>query len=561
MSNRRLRWSLLVATGVLILAMVTRSGLLYWSSLPGTLDGFRYAALAERLLATGTLPVDVLDADEFIFTLGLGLASLVTGRPPVRLAQPFVTVAGAVGPLLGAALAIQLVRRLDGWTHRSGLAVATLAGSLLAINGLYVQRTGVPDEGALAHVLIALLVLVAAAWLETHDWRWGMLTGLVLGTFPLLHNLGTLIAVLTLTALGALYLIHAQTWTDLLRVSGLVVASWTVFIGYYELAAWVGLNLTYTGLIRPYVGLVVAWVIVLIIGVLWLYTTSSRWLRTTGGILIGGLFVLVVVNAIRPVFPGTIPTPLFVLIAVFGLVPVAALAVVGLSPLRSRPGLGILAAGAAPMILIAYLLTASLTPPFFDALIRVQAYLQLPASIAAAVAVGWIWYRYHTTAHRRLIVTGVVCVLVVGTLMTFPLALFDLDTGAPSTAMEAEFQATGFTTTYSEGSFAAGQYVAKISRSYYGPLETAPQFGETGRATVQPIRQWLDGAPPPACPTLVQQRWTTSGAHLYPTPPKTLDADRLDHFRTRNSVVYTAGTGPDATWFVIPSTNSSTTRC
>jgi hypothetical protein len=62
---------LLVGAAVFAVALAMRTVSLHWSPLPFNPDGIRFAALAERTLATGVLPPtpQPLHGDEFAFVL------------------------------------------------------------------------------------------------------------------------------------------------------------------------------------------------------------------------------------------------------------------------------------------------------------------------------------------------------------------------------------------------------------------------------------------------------------------------------------------------------------
>jgi hypothetical protein len=536
----RLAWPGIVLA-VVVAGVLARAVPLLHSPVPATLDGFRYVSLAAALLETGRIPVGRIAADELVFTGWLAAGSRVTGVPPLALAQPLVVAAGAGGALVAVALAARTGRSL-GWSDRRVRVAALAAGLALAVDGLYVRRTGVPDEEALGILLVPLLALAVHRGLAGRRRWWVAAAGLAV-VFPPLHNLSSVVAALVVTGVAA---VHVAASPDRRRVTlgaGAALALWAYVLGYFAVAGRLGLQLSYSGLVRDHPDLLVAWAVVLALGLAWAVAASGR---ARGIALFAPValdFAVVAVNTVRPVYPGTIATPRFVLgpVALFAL-PVALAAVaVARVPVRGRPGDATvpvaLLAGTVALSFLA--LTASLTPAFFDTVMRVQSFAH-PGVVAlagvAAVAVG-----RPRTAGRALAVA-----LVVTALLTLPLAHVHLDTGTyPSTMLESEHAATGFAATRLDGPFASDHRLGRLSAYAFG-----------GGGQLGPTRQWLRGGPPPACPTLAQRSWATSGAHLYPAPPATAPPDAFAGWRARNDVVYAAG-GSNPTWLVRPAGNAS----
>lgn len=539
MTSTHRRTYLLVGLATVTVALALRLIPLFWSPLPATLDGFRYVWLAESVVQTGALPTAQLDADEFGFTLELALVSVVGDVRPLRIAQPMVAVAGAMTPLV----ALAFVRRLGwerGWSPRSVRLMASLAAFAVAIEGIYLRRTGVPDEEALALILVPLVALAAHRFLSSTRLSWGGVTLALLAFFPPLHNLGTLLAVLSVGGVAVLHLARTPDRQTMGLALALLAGSWVYFIGYFEVARLLGLRLTYSGLLRAKPGLFVAWLIVLFVGVVWFRLTSARARRVVFLTPIAVGFCIVFLNLFTPLFPGTVRSPPLVVAMVVVLVVPVVLAAGSLTSLTRGTGLPLLALLAAPTVVVYYALTASLTPEFFDAVLRIQTYAHLTVLILAGVAVvalkeraTWpVWW------NERLAVG----VLVVALLATVPLGFVNLDTASyPSTTFESEFDAAGFSATHVPGAFTTDHSLSRVAMHYY----------QDQRGTFVPTRVWLTGGPPPACPTLAQQSWTTTGAHLYPTQPETIQSKQFTRWRMRNHLVYATG-GYDPAWIVIP---------
>lgn len=530
---------LLVGLATVTVALALRLAPLFWSPLPATLDGFRYVRLAESVLHSGTLPTAQLDADEFGFTLELVLVSLVGDVRPLRMAQPMVAVAGAMTPLV----ALAFVRRLgweQDWSPRAVRLMATLAAFAVAMEGIYLRRTGVPDEEALALILVPLVVLAAHRFLSSHQLSWGGVTVVLLAFFPPLHNLGTLLAVLSVGGVAALHLARVPDRRTIGFALALLAGSWVYFIAYFEVAELLGLRLTYSGLLRAKPGLFVAWLIVLLVGVVWFRTASSRARRLVFLTPIAGGFCIVLLNLFTPLFPGTIRSPPLVVGMVVALVVPVILAAGSLTTLTRGTGLPLLALLAAPTIVVYYALTAALTPEFFGAVLRIQTYAHPTALILAGVTVVALKERRAWPFGRgKQLAIGV---LVVALLVMVPLGFVNLDTASyPSTTFESEFAAAGFSGTHVPGAFATDHSLSRVAIHYY----------QNQDGTFVPTQAWLTGGVPPACPTLAQHSWTTTGAHLFPTQPETIQSSRFTAWRTSNHLVYTAG-GHDPAWLVVP---------
>lgn len=530
----------LVVLAVFAVGLATRAVPLYWSPLPATLDGLRYASLAADVTAGGHLPLARLDADELVFTTVLSTASLVTGTTPLRLAQPLVVVTGAASGLI----AVALVRRVGAergmeWSSRRLRLGATIAGLTLAIDGLYLLRTGVPDEEAFGLLLVPLLALAVHRLLHSRRPRWAAVALPLLVVFPPLHNLSSMIAALTLTALGVVHLVRSPTRQTAILGLGLIGGFWGYFFGFFELAARLGLTITYSGLLREYPGLFLAWVVVLVVGVVWFGGARPVIQRGAFVLSIAVWFAVVVANAVTPVFPGTISTPAAVGVMVLGFtVPVAYAAATAPMLSTDRPtGPLLLALLAAPVVMTFYALTGSLTPDFFGAVMRVQTFGHLPvfvlAGLAAGRAVSGLTPERGLVARLpgpRTIGTVAIGLLVVSAALTAPLAYLDLDTVTyPSTVTTSEFQAASFATTHIDGQYATDQNQALIVRHY---------FDRAGTPVVGPTRTWPTGGQRPACPVLARRGWTTTGAHFYPTSPRTISPAQYEAFLAQRHLVY-----------------------
>jgi hypothetical protein len=550
--NRR-RGYVLVCLAVFAVALAMRTITLYWSPFPATLDGFGYAALARRTIATGHLPVDRLRADNVVFATVLGLAGSVTGVRPVTVAQPLIAVVGAGSCLTGVAITRRIGWRLD-YAGREVRLAAALAGLTLAVEGLYLRRTGVADEEAVGLLLVPLLAIALHRALRTQRPAWLASTALLCLVFPLVHTFSTLLAATTAIAVLATQLLRVPT-RRFVAIGGLVAGFWAYFALYYEAAARLGITVPYVGRILAHPGLFVAWLVVLVIGILWLRRTSPRLQAGTLLAPIATGFLVVIANVFVPIFPGTVSTPLAVLVPVLLFVVPVVLAGRGLPLVAAdrAEGAVIVALLAAPVIQTYFALTASLTPEFFGTVMRTQTFAHLPVVVLAALSAAGIAAsatvpRGRLRSLRRASRATVPAVLLVVALLTAPVAFVDLDTASyPSTTTESEFAAASFAATHVTDRWTAADPLSRVGGLYYPDESDVSQ---------RPVYRWLTGGSPPTCPTLSREAWTTTGAHLFPFAPATIDETRYRTWLSRRDLVYTT-TAPYRISLSLPAANAT----
>lgn len=538
---RRRQWWLLVLAAVAV-GTAARAAFLWWSPLPATLDGFAYARHAADMLATATVRVDGVAADELVMTTLLATASELTGIDPLYLAQPLVACIGGMSVVSAVVLVRGLGRDL-GWTTRRTYYTAVVAALGLAVSGMYLRRTGVPDEEAIGLLLLPLFTLAAARVIATRRAAWLMVFTVLTAIYPPLHNLSSLVAAFTLTALATIHVLRARMLRDVMVPVGLTLGVWTYVFGFYGVAELVGLQLTYSGLISEHVGAFLAWLVVLVVGVLWLRSTSRRAIRTLFAVGIGAGFLAAGANLVTPVFPGTIETPPLILgLVALYVVPVALFAWWLPTIVREQGDAAVaVALLLGPVALGWFTFSTSLTPEFFDAVLRVQVHAHIAAFVLAAA--GAVSLASRRKPAGRVVVTA----LVVATVLSAPFAFVHIDTGtAPRTVHASEFDAVSFAVT--GGQYAADHRLARVGSLYFD----VPVSGSTGETY-----QWLGGGEPPDCLTLAQRTWTDAGAHFYPRPPRTLADARLDSYLASNSVVYSSG-GVTETYGVLPRGESRT---
>jgi hypothetical protein len=517
------RW-LLPVVAALAVGIAIRASFLLWSPLPATLDGFRYARLAEAVLAAGDGFAADVESDELVTTWLLAVASAVTDVGPLRLAQPLVACVGGASVLAGLVL-VRGLGRAFGLPDRRVRTAAVLAALTLAVEGLYLRRSGVPDEEAFALLLLPLFALAAHRLFVTRRPARGVAFVALAGTYPPLHNLSSVAAALTLTALAVLHVHGAPSRRSVVLAGGATLGFWAYFFGYYAVAERVGLELTYSGLIREHPGTFLAWIVLLAVGTGWLASTSRRSQRASLALGFGVLFLVAGANLVRPVFPGTLRTPPLVLGPVLLFVVPVALAAWGLPETFRQGGDGpaVIALVVGPLTLVWFTLSTSLTPRFFSAAMRAQSFAHFGVvALAAVVAVG-------ASRRRPAVGRSLVLALALVAALSAPLGFVHLDTGtAPRTVHGSEFGATSVAG--SGGSYASDHRLARLWGLYYGE----------DRGEIGPTRAWLAGGPPPGCPTVALEEWTHSGAHFYPAAPLRLSSDRYRSWQRRGHLVYSA---------------------
>jgi hypothetical protein len=435
-----------------------------------------------------------------------------------------------------------------------------VAGYALAIEGLYLRRSGVTDEEALAFLLLPLFVLAVhrALTASQHRTPWTVLSIGFFLIFPLLHTFSSLIAGIAITGIAGFAVARDLTYRRALGALTVVGSFWLYVGGYYHFATKTVLTVPYVDRVTAYPGLFVAWLILLLAGGVWLQRTSTRLQRLVLLLPLGGWFALLVVNSVRSVFPGMQTTPPLLLgfVALY-LIPVL-LFVVGF-PLTTRTLDGItpviVALILAPLVVVFFSLTASLTPEYFDTAIRGHTFIHTGIFICVGLAVGHLAARQgsnpaasadHKSADqkkryvsarnssspsrmRRGLAVGLAILVLITALGTMPLAFVHLDTMAyPKVTTQSMFEAAEFASTHATEPWATDDPLTRVSSHSHAEANVS-----TGS-----IIRWLNGGAAPTCPALIQQSWATSGAHLFPAPAATLNETDLKMFSAQRNVVY-----------------------
>jgi hypothetical protein len=545
MSSEQNQQMFLALAALLGVALLLRAGPLYWSQYPSTLDGFGYAANAQKTIDSGSLQLTGARADNLFFTMVLVIPSLVFDATALRVTQPAATVIGTSICLVGVVIARRAIKKSR--LNVSVPSVTLAATGLLAVEGIFLRRTTVPDSD-LVGILFVLLVAVSLQYAyQTGYPRWYGITALLLLTFPILHTLTSLVAALVITGITARYISSRLTLRSFL--GGLTVAGgfWAYIVVYYHTAETsLSLFVPYIDRVTAYPGLFVAWIIVLVIGMVWLQYTNVRLRQLIFFGAIGLFFSMAGINALTPVYPGTANTPQIVLVLVVLLGFISLSAALSLDIIGDRDGgTVLLALFLAPSVIIGFSLTASLTGEYYSTALRTQTFLHFPIIAIGSVTIARLLTSNDVGGMHRAFRIAAAVVVVTATVTTVPLAFINLDTGSKySTTLDSEYESVAF-----------------VSAEYPHAWTTDDSLGRVGanldaRVSTSPAASWLAGGPPPDCAVLSQESWATTGAHLFPSSPEAIDPDIYAEWRSSRNVIYTSS-GLDPIAVSVPRTNAT----
>lgn len=518
MTRRRPDWLLLLAVSAV--GIGARLSTLYRSPLPFNTDGFVFASSAERILAADAVAFTGAGApapDAYLFATLIAVVSEVVGVQPLYVAQ-FVIACLAVVPSL---VVVEYVRSLTAELPRTrSRAAAAFAGVGLSVQGPYLFRTMSVNAEVYGLAVLAVLVLALHRTVRTGDRRWLGLTVALAVLVPVVHNLSALVVGVVGTIVVALAVARSLTLRRMAVGAACVLGFWTLTVGYYE-----AMGLQKVGAISAAAGLFVAWVVLVVAGARWLDTASSTVQRGVPLVAFGVCAAVLVANTAVSVFPGTATTPTLLLALTLPLAVPLLVAIDGLPRLASDRGLAMFAAILGPLALIGFALTAGRTPAYHDLFLRSTTFLHPGLLVAAAVGLAWL------TQRRPAIGRGVAALAVVAILVSAPLPFAGLHAFPfePVTE-EDEFAAATFAADRVEGGWATDEHLALVADNY-----------RQSNATAFPTTAWLRGdAPPPDCPTLARESWTTTGA---PTAAESLTISRAEYERwiVTGDVVYASG--------------------
>jgi hypothetical protein len=522
-------------------ALAVRWVPLLFSSLPFNIDGFPLAAIAEDFLATGRWSLDPAEANAYnlrmpFYPTMLAALAAATGVPPLRAMAWLLPVLTGTAALGGYVLAWRTAR------HRG---VALAAGVFLALYGPFVFLTAAAMKEALG---LVLLPLVVALWLGRGDPRKRALAVFLLLALPLVHHLTTLLAlgIVGLVVIGD----AARAWS-LGRLRWRTVA-WDVLTGpalaapaaaYY---AAVGLGLLREIATADQMALFLA--VSLLFGALAARLAavgpapprpSSRTLGRAAWLLPLAGVVVVVANARRAVFPGTLPTTPFLLVLLVPLAVLAAPAVGGWRILRTTASGGRPAAplALAALAVIAFALLRGLDPLSFALVYRTVDFLDFAWAGLVGVAL-----LARPVSRRRRAVLGTV--FLAALLATLPLAfagqaVFGVENGTT----EGEFAALLHADRTAVGMLGGDQRLAAIAAWYFAA-------NASGTA---PLRLARGDSLASFGLVVAEERWLGPGAQVHPLPNVVLSPAAWDDLMA-NHVVYAGGPTGDGVVLVVPRT-------
>jgi hypothetical protein len=523
---------------------VALRGLSLWTSpLPFNPDGFYHAHNAAGAVATGALPLGGMAVDDLGFGAFLAVVGLVVDQPTQRVAQPVVAVVGTVPAVVGALVARRASRRL-GYDRSSSGVAGVVAGALLAVGGVYLYRSMPVDEQTLGLAAVPVALTAVAVALGRGDRRWLVLAAPVLVFLPSLHNLDSVVTGLSLFSVAVLAVTrHRSAGRGTFAV--VIAVGFTLWYVVYTLgtAQLTAATVIQSERVVTAPGLLVAW---LVLGAAVVVSFPRLRTRTQQFVLVApfcAMFLLVVVNALVPVFPGTSRTTTGVLPALGLAIPALVAAWAGPLVVRDGGNRSVLTALlAGPLVLVGFALTAALTPVYVTTAIRTHWFLYVPVMTLAGVGVVAL---FDSRLDGRRALRALVVVLVVGAVaVSIPTAFGGLAVHTyKGVTTTGEFAASTFAVERVPGAWASDDHLTRIT-SYR-------TTGTTGR--VAPVYDWIHGTNglPPDCPVLVRDSWATVGAQFFPRAPETLPRDRLASFERAAHKVYSGGSVRDIS-LVVP---------
>ncbi|MEF8831685.1 MAG: hypothetical protein V5A23_09150 [Halobacteriales archaeon] len=369
----------LAGLSALFLALAMRTLPLWQSPLPFNPDGIHAARLASAALADGGFPLARMATDDLLFPPLLATVGSVLGVAPMRLGQPLSAVVGALPGLVGLAVARRLAVRL-GWRSRRAFAAAVLAGTLLAVEGLYLHRSMPTDEQTVGLLFVPLAVIAVARAHVTGRRAWLAAAMSLLVAVAPLHNLDGTVLALALTV-GAALAVDRGTVRDALPVLVLAGGFWLYLGGYHLLVERAtAAEIIQQTRVTDVPGLVLAWLILVAFAGARFRAFRPRTQRLLAGGVFAVLFGVLGLNAVVTLFPGTPATDPLLLVGLLPLSVLVAMAVVAAPrALRTPPaGPGLAALLAGPFVLIGVSLTAGMTPEYLATAYRTSTFLHFP---------------------------------------------------------------------------------------------------------------------------------------------------------------------------------------
>lgn len=542
------RYGLLVAA-VLAVAVAVRSVPLLHSPLP-TPHAFAYIPPTIQTIETEGLVV-AGRTDYIFWHTWLAELSVLFDVHPLYLVRPISALVGG----LPAILAVAVTRRLCahwGWPARRTWAAAGLAGLFIGIQGLYLYRSMAPHPNTIGLFVLPLFVVTLyRAYVSGRRGWWGATAGL-LAIVPPLHVFVSLVIAIIVTILAGLVVARERGLRQPLPLIGVAGLLWLYVPGFHFLLRHVTpTEVAYTERVTEVPGLFLAWIVLGVLGAIWLVGTSPRTQRRLGWGVFGGLFALLALNAVVPVFHAAPPTPPFMLAAFGPLVVLVMLAMWRLPELTgaTRVGPPLVAIVAGTLVVIAVTLTAVPTVVHLTTAERANYFFHFPVMVLAGMGGAALLGRVRRP-RPQLVRSGLTVALVVCAAASIPVAF----AGVPVLPYEnstdgAELAATQFAMERVEGQWTSDGHLRDIA-TRIGPGETPAAYALVGvpaNITVEPTYNWLSGVAdrPPDCATMLKRSWTTDGAHFFPRAPERLGTGAYREHLDGANVVYATGATDD----------------
>ncbi|EFW91296.1 putative sodium/phosphate symporter [Haladaptatus paucihalophilus DX253] len=522
---------LLIGLAVFLVGVAMRTLPLHWTSLPYNVDGYHFAALARKAGAAGHLAAAgrFLNPDEYVFAAYLTGVSQATGAGPLAVSQFLVAVIGTVPALVVVSVVRRVCARRD-WKPSHTRIAATLAGLALAAEGVYLGRSAAVSSEMLGHALVLVTVIAFYRALRTERPAWMALTLVSVAFLPFTHNLGAMVAALALLAVFVRSLRRPTTRRVAFGIV-VLVGFWTFTVAYYQFT-----GLAEASYVSSLPGLFLAWLVFLVAFVSLLPSVGTTVQRLVPAGLIVGVVTLLVANHFLPIFPGTAGTDALQLALLLPIAGIGLLAAWGLPRASDAGGPAVVVGSllAAPLVLIGFALTGSLTHEYESLAVRSQIFTHFSMCALASLAVVDVGVRRTSkTAVRTAVRRLAVPLLALCVVASVPVAFAGLHaTSAQPTVTPSEFATATFASNEIDGGWVGDGHVVILSTNYY-----------PGRADARytPLYGWLHGnGPPPNCPVVAQRSWTTVGAQLFPSSPTAVTTRRYDRWVARRNVVYSA---------------------
>ncbi|KYH24955.1 hypothetical protein HAPAU_30470 [Halalkalicoccus paucihalophilus] len=551
--SRDVRRYVLAVLCVFAIGVAIRLAPLYWTPYPFNPDGFGFASVARTALESGSIPSAnehrMMGSQRYIFVSLLVLLSRITSLQPLWLAQPAIAVIGTI-PALIVVLVVREIGIELGWPSRRTFIAATLAGVVLATEGLYLRRSVAVSYEVLGLLFIPAIALCLHRFFATSRRSWLGIAGILLLVLPATHHFSTVVAGVTLVVLVGIWIDRQPTLRIIATGVAITVGFWAYLLLYYSQSPP-----PYTGLITTNPMLFIAWIIAIV--------TLAYWFRMAQPSLTRGVFAsigllgfgVLALNAVQPFFPSMSSTPLLLLVLVAPLIVLVVLMSWGLPiVVRLHYGPLVLALLIAPLTFIALSLTAGLSPQYFHLIQRTQTFVHLSAVIIAVVATFVLYDRVQDRSQslRTIVQIGLPIILILVAVVTVPIAFVGLEAVSyQGTTTEAEFSTVTFASTMFSEPWTSDDHITRVENNYYGSEHNAGP---------EPVYNWLHGGTPPTCSTIAEDSWTTVGAQLFPASPEQLSDERYANWQAENNIVYVSGAGGDRQVIVTP-TGGSTASC